>query len=87
MLNPEKVANIVESLTFRQITTSGTLPISEPGLYINKENHFSVAYPETWQAADGVNPNALLFVKAPSNLPNLGVYVFPSSVRGTVIKL
>ena len=78
MLNAEKFAPIVESLSFKQITASGALPISEPGLYVNKEYNFSATYPEAWQERAGANPAALFFVKAPSNLPNLGVYVFPS---------
>lgn len=37
-----------------------------------------MTYPTTWQKSPSLNPKALHFVKAPADLPNLGVYVAPS---------
>ena len=69
---------IMFSLSF--LIACATLPKTKPGLYVNEEYRFSVAYPESWKNAPAPNQMAVLYV-SPSGMmttPSLGVYLPPS---------
>jgi len=64
-----------------------TLPNAKPGLYVNKDFHFSVTYPENWEGQKLLTPTEVLRVANPNEwkVPVLSVNVV-DKLKGAELK-